>query len=162
VNNLINIGNNCIIRNNIFHSGYYSNPNNYTVSDLYNSIIENNIFINAPTVLTIYNGINCIIRNNMYSENTIWYIYCPGCTILNNLISYNIYDIFYNGFHLNPLSPGINAGTDGTDIGIYGGLYSWKDGSIPFNPHIQQKTISGTTDNNGNLNVNIKVEAQDH
>lgn len=65
-------------------------------------------------------------------------------------------------FNLQIQSPGINAGTDGTDIGIYGGAFPWKEGSIPINPHIQTKTISSTTDPSGNLPVNIKVMTQIH
>ena len=68
--------------------------------------------------------------------------------------------VFHNNYRLKSTSLGHNAGTDGTDIGIYGGVFPWKDGSMPSNPHIISKTIPGTTDASGNLNVNIKVEAE--
>ena len=64
-------------------------------------------------------------------------------------------------FHLRPGCLGKNAGTDGTDLGIYGGSFPWKNGSLPPNPHIQTKNISSATDPIGNLNVNIKVKAQE-
>ena len=66
-----------------------------------------------------------------------------------------------NNYNLREDSPGKNAGRDGTDIGIYGGIFPWKDGGLPVNPHFQQVQVRGTTDANGNLNVNIKVEAQE-
>jgi hypothetical protein len=66
-----------------------------------------------------------------------------------------------NNYRLLDNSPGKNAGTDGTDIGIYGGRFPWKDGGLPANPHIESKFVNGTTDNNGNLNVKIKVAAQE-
>lgn len=69
---------------------------------------------------------------------------------------------FKNDFHLQANSSGKNAGSDGTDIGIYGGRFPWKDGGLPITPHIESKFVNGTTDTNGNLNVKIKVAAQDN
>ena len=44
--------------------------------------------------------------------------------------------------HLLTNSVGHNAGTDGTDIGIYGGWYPWIDVSMPQNPHIRTVSVS--------------------
>ncbi len=66
-----------------------------------------------------------------------------------------------NDYRLQENTAGKNAGTDGTDIGIYGGRFPWKDGGLPANPHIESKFVNGTTDTNGNLNVKIKVAAQE-
>lgn len=49
-------------------------------------------------------------------------------------------------------------GTDGTQVGIYGGLTPFSD--VPSNPQVTKKEISGQTDANGKLNVKITVEAQ--
>ena len=57
-------------------------------------------------------------------------------------------------------SIGHNAGNDGTDVGIYGTSTPYKDGGIPFNPHIQSASIINSPDGSGNLRVNIKVAAQ--
>jgi hypothetical protein len=67
---------------------------------------------------------------------------------------------YSDDLRLAPGSPGIGAGTDGTDIGIYGTASPYKDGSIPFNPHFQQATIASSTDVEGDLPVNIRVTAQ--
>ena len=67
--------------------------------------------------------------------------------------------IRYN-FHLKSVCKGIKAGADGTDMGIYGGMYPWKDGDLPINPHIVSKNIGTTLDASGNLKVNVTVEAQ--
>ncbi|MBK9793187.1 MAG: hypothetical protein IPP60_08805 [Sphingobacteriales bacterium] len=64
-------------------------------------------------------------------------------------------------YHLKSTSSGKNAGTDGTDIGIYGGAYPYKEGAVPPNPHISTKSIAPTSAANGTLPVNIKVLAQD-
>lgn len=63
-------------------------------------------------------------------------------------------------YHL--ISPSTYLGTDGTQVGIYGGVYQFKEGSVPQNPHVISKTIQQSTDNSGNLNINVKVKAQDN
>lgn len=64
-----------------------------------------------------------------------------------------------NNYNLKSTSPAKNAGTDGTDIGIYGGAMPWKDGSVPGNPHIYYKNISSSTNSNNSLPVHIKVRS---
>jgi hypothetical protein len=58
-------------------------------------------------------------------------------------------------------SPCINAGSDGTDIGMHGGTIPYKAGGLPFNPHINKSVISTKIDRNGKLSVTIEVTAQD-
>jgi hypothetical protein len=159
---------NCIFRNNV----YLTLPECYWGCSCYaikstSSIIENNIFhwvaySTGPSGYSIY-------KNNLFVEN--WSPLGPGIAVYNivnqpgNSIFINQSGVYYNysqDYHLQPTCPGKNAGTDGTDIGIYGGTNPWKEGSIPVNPHVQAKSISGSTDQNGNLNVNIKVAVQDH
>jgi hypothetical protein len=136
-------------------------------------------------ILTVANSIGfSVFENNFLSASNSNYVYS---SILNNNISYSGFDIitsnvgannlFYqdagsifvkedsdfeygNDYNLQSDCEGKNAGKDGTDIGIYGGAFPWKEGSLPFNPHYQKIQINPTTDNNGNLNVNIRVAAQ--
>jgi hypothetical protein len=67
---------------------------------------------------------------------------------------------YSHNYHLQ--NPGTYIGADATQCGLYGGLMGYKEGAVPVNPHIRQKTISGTTDANGKLNVNITVGAQNN
>ncbi len=105
----------------------------------------NNIFCHSTPIPG-----GSISSNNIFGVNrdSIW-VNAPGTT----------YNISYN-YQLRPSSAGNNAGTDGTDIGVYGTAEPFKEGSVPVNPHIRQATIPTTTDGQGNLNVNIKVGAQ--
>ena len=162
--------------NNIFSGGGSG-------SIITNSIFKNNVFLQfiAANFSLFENNIICsidpfnyvnnsIARNNIFTYNfTFDYSTNVGS---NNLFgqpqpgifvnqSGNTFDYSHN-YHLQPNNPGKNAGTDGTDIGIYGGIYPWKEGSIPSNPHFQSIQIAPKTDANGNLNVKIKVAAQDH
>ena len=111
---------------------------------------QNNIFSMNPTASWWNNA----YTNNIFNINTD--------TIFVNRLHCVGFD-YTQDFHLKSSITGRNAATDGTDIGIYGGLpqYSFKIESVPMNPHISSKTIAPTTNSNGKLNVNIKVSAQD-
>lgn len=156
-----------------------------------NAYFINNIFIFTQTGSSIgFDGItNCYVRNNIFLSSVRDAGYQPNCP--NNLFQNNLFNsgvgyfqssnLFRNNitgpvtplfknqsgkifdykqdYHILDTSPAHNAGTDGTDLGIYGTGSPWKEGSVPSNPHIQSKSISTV---NGNLNVKIKVAAQDY
>lgn len=132
-----------------------------SISYISNSIFENNIIIGSSGIgSTIFN--NNIFLNGLPTGENIG---------LNNLFNQDQSSIFINqtgnvfdyshDYHLKSTCPGKNAGRDGTDIGIYGGAFPWKEGSVPANPHFQRVQIAPKTDTNGNLNVKIKMAAQE-
>ena len=163
------IGNGSIFKNNIF-------INNASRGDLVSanySVFENNIFSSSGLFHPNYPVSNNIFNNNLIATSNGYYFGSNwNNTGINNIFEQPETSIFVNktsnsfdytqDYHLQPTCPGKNAGKDGTDVGIYGGLYPWKAGSIPSNPHIQTMKIAPQTDANGNLNVNIKVKAQDN
>ena len=162
---------NSVFRNNVFLNGTSCFYGCYPCIICSFSVIENNVFkgISSGYGASLLSGAsNSIFNNNLFVEGITF----PLATNVgsNNLSVQDPNSIFINGYlailecdyHLQSNCPGKNSGTDGTDIGIYGGSFPWKEGSIPFNPHFQSVSIPGTTDQNGNLNVNIKVAAQDH
>lgn len=129
-------------------------------------LLENNIFIfsnNTDGFGAIFN--NSVLYNNLIVLNQVF----NGS---NNISNQALNSIFKNqsgnefsyghDYHLKDTSPGKNAGIDGQDVGIYGGLFPWKDGSLPANPQVLFRQIAGTTDQNGNLKINIKVKAQNN
>ena len=134
-----------------------------------NSTFENNIFISSG--MSSYGISYSEMNNNLFVENisiTPRDLYNRGS---NNIVNQAQSSIFVNqtgnefnyshDYHLQSTSLGKNAGIEKTDIGIYGGFYPWKDGSLPSNPHIQFENVSGV-DGSGNIHVKIKVAAQDH
>jgi len=181
-NNLDNI----IIHNNIFNGGYISgggidlsstylknniflNRNGNVFSSTNNMVIENNIFYQAlPQGAT-----NCAFNNNitfMNNDNVI-----PGP---NNVGSGNMVDVdpmyvnfpflgapfsYSHDYHLQAGSPGINAGTDGTDIGVYGGMMPFEIGDNPYIPQMMEVTLpSGSSvPAGGTLNVHFTAKKQD-
>ncbi len=67
---------------------------------------------------------------------------------------------YTHDYHLQ--SPAQYVGTDGTQVGIYGGMHPFKEGSVPMIPHVISKSISHSIDAEGKLQVEIEVSAQDH
>jgi hypothetical protein len=175
-NYIINFQSGGTFRNNIFfYYHWYYGFSDFSVfgydaaSSIKNCLFENNIILDhAPlycTPPTTYLQ-NCIFNNNLFIYSQAF----PYQTNIgsNNIVNQTQSSIFVNqsgnifsyshDYHLKSTCLGKNAGTDGTDIGIYGTGQPYKAGAVPANPHIRQKII--TTQNN-QINVNIKVAAQD-
>lgn len=110
-----------------------------------NCIFRNNVFGGLP----VFDGANLVGSGNLTEV--------PQSSIFveqsGNVFSYD-HDYRLANESLK------TAGTGGTQIGIYGGLSPWKDSTTPSNPVIESKGISGTTNADGTLNVQIKVSAQ--
>jgi hypothetical protein len=67
---------------------------------------------------------------------------------------------FSDDLHLQGTSQGVGAGTDGTDMGLYGSSSPFKDGAVPHTPHFERVDVAPATDANGNLQVQVRVAAQ--
>lgn len=169
-NNPIQISNNIVLSMTPFGTGGYQN-----------TLFNNNILcvINTTSPITLFNAQNNLVVYSKTTSGTNYYNYA-----LNNVdlldTSSNLSKVFINykgyskntynqyipnlsplsNFHLVSSCPGKNAGSDGTDVGIYGTANPFKEGGVPFNPHIQSAIITNATDGSGNLKVNIKVAAQ--
>jgi len=87
--------------------------------------------------------------NNNYSSS-------QADTLFVNSPNASSFDYQYN-YHLKPNSPYLSAGSDGTEIGIYGGNSPYREGAVPSNPHIYFKQVSTQTNSNGQLPVQFKV-----
>ncbi len=161
----------CTYKNNLFlYRGFHDSNTWYTstsIINVSNSLFENNIIMGDSILfwngyVHTFNNSSNTFNNNIFVDN---FIPSDSYPCYKNLVKQTPNSIFVNeagkDYHLQSSSPGKNAGKDGTDIGIYGGAFPWKEGSIPFNPHFQQVQVSPKTDANGNLNVNIKVAAQE-
>lgn len=152
----------------------------------YNSIFlsevqqpANSIFKNCILLFNAQYCDNCIFENcilnyagfavgntDTYTTylNCIVGICCSGATnnFINTLTCFPLFLAAGTNYNLSPDCVGINGGTDGTDVGIYGGVFVWKDGMIPSNPHISSKSIPDASNVDGTLDVNIKVGAQEN
>jgi len=123
-----------IFTNNIFWSVSFSN--------IIQSSFANNIFNNTP---------NIILANNSSSGN----FFNTNPQFVNFLST----NFFGGDISLQPGSPGISAGTDGTDIGMFGGRGYLITG-IPGIPSVEVFTILNTTvPQNGTLNIKVEGKA---
>ncbi|MDO9254671.1 MAG: hypothetical protein Q7U54_04095 [Bacteroidales bacterium] len=159
---------NALFKNNIILGTYCNNsPIDYTN----NNSFQNNVFI-----LSYCNGNNFVMlnsntndfQNNAFSSGQLfpdgsntgsgnWINIDPAAFFVN----FNAYSFSYTeNYHLK--SPATYVGNDAKQIGIYGSAFPYKEGAVPINPHIQAKTIAPTTNTNGELNINIKVAAQNY
>jgi hypothetical protein len=148
--NFLGLGANLILRNNYIHIASQGGVISYLPSG---SVLDHNIFTAFGTSVMSYpivNSSNIVIQNNIFYFNVSNSMspvdYCVGCTWEKNIF-YNqggtIYNLppgnfpnqepsmvnFNNVFsyvldlRLSASSPGLGQATDGTDIGIHGGIY---------------------------------------
>ncbi len=175
-----------IISNNVFRSDYYairySNSSSVIIShnlfmnwiyfdNVQNATVSNNIFICNTSSYTGGSMNNNTFTNNISfcSNSSYTYTLPPtGNTGTGNKQNQNpvfvtgstsgAYDISLD-YHLQASSPGKNAGTDGTDIGPYGGTKPFVWGGAFSIPKVTQMTISNPIINSGtNINVNVKAK----
>ncbi|TVQ06573.1 MAG: hypothetical protein EA361_19545 [Bacteroidetes bacterium] len=158
---LRNLNSNAIVRNNIFlttSSGY--------LAYLESVVFENNVFLSTANPIG-FSTATCTFNNNIFVNN---FSLPVGFSGSGNVVNKPFSQIFVNhtggsfsyesDFQLAETSEGIGAGTDGNDIGIYGTSVPYKEGAVPFNPRIVSGQISPETDEDGNIQININVEAQ--
>jgi hypothetical protein len=148
------------IQNNIF---LHANHSSYA----FNNVYTNNIFSNTSGLI-VNNGTGNTFEKNIFSHPT------PnlgiGAIDNNNYKNVDLSSVYVNqagfgfdyahDYHLLPAAASSYIGTDGIEVGIYGGLFPYKEGAVPMNPHVHFKNIAPQTTPNGDLNIQIKVAAQ--
>jgi len=161
---------NILIRKNVIY-GY--------MEYIYNANLFNNVFLQNGA--SIQANVNCNFANNIFYISYSPTSFGNQGTFTNNLFTtdYNlpgnkvqaIGSIFTNytvgavwnltqNFRLKAGCIGIKAGSDSTDVGIYGTSAPFKTSGLPFNPHIQSVSIPTATGPDGKLTISITVAAQ--
>jgi len=176
-----------LVDHNIFLGS--GNNNQY----LFNVILSNNIYIRSSGN-AVYQSVLCTYNNNLSNQTTIGapadynpsnnfvatFLGSGGGSnsgggnqigvdpLFENVTNNDTYNNTFN-YRLKTGSPGKNAGTDGTDLGIYGGSYPFPSGGavgsgfdtspMPPIPQVTEMNIlNATVPVNGTLNVNIKAK----
>lgn len=152
-----------LFKNNIFL--YYSTESMFTAAN--NNEISNNI---VPNIYAnnFCSGDGNIFKNNLCGNASLSFGTSP--TLIDNYMGIAQADIFVNqtgnafnyAHDYNLKNPAIYLGADdpATQVGIYGGPFPFKIASVPITPHISKQNISSSTDNSGQLQINITVNAQ--
>lgn len=134
-------GENLLFSNNIFSTAGQVSTNNST--------FNNNLFTRQDPVATN----SSFPVSNSFSNNLFGVDPKFVNTAFGNLFS------FKNDYNLQPDSPAIGAGTDGRDLGVYGGQGFSNSGEPPL-PIVTGLLIKNSTlDQNGQLQVEIKGRA---
>lgn len=175
-----NNSSNCIIRNNCMPNAgisffIHSKINNNVMSSVGQfefCDIENNCILShiAYTLDVVLYG--CTFNNNAFNKAFTIPNYGSSGQPNNNSGKNNIDNVAFseeliggvnnhpNYYELKAGSSLKNAGTDGTDIGMYGGSNPYKKGAVPMNPHIDKFSVSDATNTDGKLKIDIQVSAQ--
>lgn len=130
-----------------------------------NNQVNNNIFRKI-------NYANLIVGNGNIASNNLCALVTPSFGTLPT-VSGNYFGITQTTIFINQTGATFNythdyhlqnttsyLGLDGTQVGIYGGLFPYKEEAIPINPHIESKTIAPQTNASGELNIQVLVKAQ--
>ena len=165
--------------NNVFLRNAYSWYGvTYTLIGIEYCLFENNVFLNKS--ITHPGCLGCFLYDcnyNIFNNNIFNYgvSFPQGTNVGTNNINDQPWDSIFvnqsvdpyhfrfnygNDYHLKETSPGKNAGTDSTDIGIYGSSSPYKEGAVPPNPHFRKVSIKPDRVSDGILQVEIEVEAQ--
>lgn len=148
-----------VVLNSVFLGGRIGNSANATVS--------NSIFTRTSAPFWQSNGM--IITNNLLVSDALT-SNMSGFSASGNILSVPVGSIFISeddtdyqfsdNLRLQGNCPGVGAGTDGTDLGIYGTSSPYKDGAVPNTPHFERVDVAPATDASGNLRVQVRVAAQ--
>jgi hypothetical protein len=147
------------IQNNTFYNG--GNAFGGSTTAVSGCVIKNNIFYNShPT-----NGTSsCIFLNNITYSTSVTYPALGGSNIDNtnpqliNVANSGGYSTTYN-FTVASTSPAHLAGTDGTDLGYYGGvLRASKYGEVYNLPVVREMDVTNTSVIQGGA-INVKVRS---
>lgn len=176
-----NYASNCLVEKsmifgtvNAFYQSFFNyNDFNYSGSYLFTSVnsclFKNNVF---STSIGMRSTESCEFSYNLCAGTFPFNPETSTHTESNNITDVggnNIYttitstnNIFYydNDYHLQPGCPGIGAAEDGTNIGIYGTSLPYKEGAVPYYPHIRTVSIDNSA-SGGQLGVQITVAAQE-
>lgn len=106
---------------------------------------------------------NCVVSYNNYGGFTftsVSNIWSMGYDEVKAIFANNDFFSFRDDwdYQLTDEAKTTYVGTDGTQVGIYGGATPFSD--VPSNPQVVYKEIAAESDANGKLSVKIKVEAQ--
>jgi len=163
------------IRNNIINgqinefgncqSNYHYIENNVFLStgdafyNCYMFYVNNNVFYRSNPIggivsATYSNNISYQCSNNNFPNGTNQTNVNPQFTNFPNAGAYFAYNY---DFRIAAVSPAHAAGTDGTDLGVYGGVGDFDINGIPRIPYIASYNISNPTISpGGTLNVTFK------
>ncbi len=151
------------IANNILMFNYTGVGSSYSIHGD-NNICNNNIFLQSGSKCVT--GTSNQIHNNLFVHASPSLGTSPVSSGNYTGIAHETIFVNQSGYAFsyehdyNLDAPGTYPGVDGSQVGIYGGGFPYKEGAIPSNPHFESVDISSTTTPDGKLHIEIKATAQ--
>jgi len=133
----------------------------------FNNLISNNVVLGSLANMAVQISEGNQFFNNLFESSAPHLGNSPTAT--GNFLNVPVANIFVShtgsGFSyasdFNLRTPATHVGTDGTQVGIFGGLFPFKPSGVPQNPHISLRNISPHTAPDGRLNIQVTVSAQE-
>lgn len=125
-----------------------------------NSIIKNSIIYEVSTLDNTNTTSNCLVKDGSSGFTNSWYVKTepdpnpdPWAEDPETPVLWD--ELFGEDYHLTDAAAATYLGTDGTQIGIWGGAYPWNE--TPDYPLVKNLEVKGINEN-GKLQVKINVE----
>lgn len=151
---------NATIRNNLIVNSSTSTGTNYSyrcLSQLTDCQIVNNIIIKTKSPANALYSVDATqLHNNVISSNTN-----PETNRANVTTTDAVYTGDVQSYALTDDSPARGYGEDGTDCGIFGGLYPYVKGGLPYGHPYYENFVVSSMPVDGKINVSLKVKMQD-
>jgi hypothetical protein len=136
---------------------------NNKINGLYNcsyALLENNTIASYASGIDFNTFRNNVLAVQPAAGNGTWISNYFNVDFSNLFVNQTAWFAYSDDYHLK--TPVSYPGTDAAQVGIYGGYYAYKPGALPANPHIQSSTIPLQTNVSGQLNIQVKVAAQNN
>jgi hypothetical protein len=169
-NNVINGGvssnKQCIFANNIFYNSTFSGNTN-------NSFTKNIFYTPLVTInQASFEGSANTFSGNIYNQDPLFTSFEIASSVVSSYDYSNPTTGPFANYRLLASSPGKNLGTDGTDIGLYGGTTPFAEGATTdsrfryfpapaFPQMLEMNILNITLPTNGTLNINFTARKND-
>lgn len=124
------------------------------------SIIKNSIIYGISTIDNTNTTSNCLLKEGSSGFTNSWYVKTepdpnpdPWAEDPETPVLWD--ELFGEDYHLTDAAAATYLGTDGTQVGIWGGAYPWNE--TPDYPLVKNLEVKGINEN-GKLQVKINVE----
>ena len=151
---------NATIRNNLILNKSTQSGSNYSyrcLAQLTNCQIVNNIIIKTTAPANALYSVDATqLNNNVISSDTR-----PDFNKANVTTTGSVYTGDVQSYVLTDDSPARGYGQDGTDCGIFGGLYPYVKGGLAYGHPYYESFVISSMPVDGKINVSLKVKMQD-
>lgn len=130
-----------------------TNTNNSWPHEINLSSIKNSIICCVQSLNETNTSSHCLVKEGSSGFANSWYIQINPDQFDTEAISWT--DLFSNEYQLTEDAAATYLGTDGTQVGIYGGMYPYE--TTPDYPLVKRLDVIGSH-KDGKLNIKINVE----